>query len=70
MIEISVKTVEKCKGGAHVECRGAITGNGGHIRREMIGALQMFDEVADGKILCDALEEFIKIKMKGAEDDD
>lgn len=69
MIEISVKTVGKCKNVAHVECKGGITGNGGNIRREMIAALQMFDEVADGKILCDALEEFIEIKMKGEDDD-
>ena len=70
MINISVKTLEKSKKGAYVECRGAITGNGGDIRREMIAALQMFDEVADGNILCDAFDEFLAIKMKGEGEDD
>lgn len=70
MIEISVKTLEKNENSAHLECRGAIKGKGGDIRREMVGALQMFDEVSGGEILCDAFAEFLEIKMKDRSEDD
>lgn len=70
MINICVEFIEKGKEGVKVNCNGTITGRGCDIRREMVGALLMFDEVSDGEILCDALEEFLEQKMKGVKDDD
>lgn len=70
MINLNVECVKKDKKGAHIMCEGRITGNGGDIRREMVAALQLFDEVAGGKILCDAFEEFMEIKIKEEDKDD
>ncbi len=70
MINISVEFIEEGKEGVKVNCNGSITGKGGDIRREMVGALLMFDEVCNGEILCDAFEEFLKQKMNGRKADD
>ncbi len=63
MIEINVKCTDNNEKGARLICDGSIRGNGDDLRREMVGALLMFDKIADGDILCDALCEFIEEKM-------
>lgn len=74
MINISVERVNKGKKGVYLKCEGAITGKGEDILHEMVGALSVFDEVADGDMLTDALGKFLEVKMerikKGMEDDD
>lgn len=74
MIKISVERVNKSKKGVTLKANGSITGNGEDILHEMVGALSIFDEVADGDMLTDALGKFLELKMerltKGAKEDD
>lgn len=63
MIEISVERIDKDNEGVKLICNGSIRGNGYDLRREMVGALLMFDEVGGGNILCDAFEEFVHEKF-------
>ena len=63
MIDISVELIENGKEGVKLNCNGSVRGNGDDLRREMVGVLLMFDEIASGKILCDAFEEFLHEKF-------
>ena len=74
MIVISVERVNEGKKGATLKAGGSITGVGEDILYEMVGVLSLFDELADGEMLADALDKFVELKMervtKGAKDDD
>lgn len=63
MIDIKLEVVESGKAGVKVNCNGCCTGNGDTLRHEMVGALLLFDEIANGAILCDAFGEFLEEKM-------
>lgn len=76
MINISVECIKSGKTGAKLLCNGSVRGDGDDIRREMVGALLMFDEINGGDILRDAFGDFLaertarKMGKKRGEDDE